>query len=446
MEVAVESLSGLKRRVCVSIPSEQVELQVQERLKHLAAKVKLDGFRPGKVPRHIVEKQYLGRVRVEVAQELLEETLPQALQQKSLSPVSTPAVDKFDLEPNQNFTYAVSFEVLPEITIIEPDKKIKMEWFSAEVKEADIDQMIEKLQAQHQEWSPVERKAKKGDKVSIDFDGTIEGEPIESGKATEFSLELGSGQMIPGFEEALIGHQAGETFTIEVTFPEDYHEKEIAGKKAQFDIKLHQVLAGKCPELDTDFVKKFGIESGEVADLRADIAANMDRELKRRLREMNHDACFNVLAELNEFEMPIGLIDKEIEHLKHEMYHRIFGPKHTKNEKIPDFPRELFEERAKKRVHLGLLFAEYVKKHSLVAAAERVEAMLEQYAAAYTDPEAFKRQCQADKQQMAEIEALVVEQLIAENIRQLVSVKEKTISYQDAMNDKVAQKKDKEAE
>jgi trigger factor len=367
MDVSVESVTGLTRRVSVSIPKDHVEQQIQERLKHLASKVKLDGFRPGKAPLNLVKKQYLATVRGEVAQNLLEETLPEALQQKSLSPVSSPSVEKFEMESGKNFNYTVSFEVLPEFNIVEPDNKIKIDWLSAQVKPADVDAMIEKLQGQNKTWATVTRAAKKSDQVKIDFDGSVDGTPIEQGKATDFSMELGAGQMIPGFEDELIGHKAGESFTIQVAFPKDYHEKNLAGKKAKFDIVMHEVQEAVLPELNAEFVKKFGVESGKIEDLRTDITTNMERELTRRLREINNDACFDALAELNQFDIPSGLVDKEIEHLKHEMFHRIFGAQHSDNEKIPDFPRELFEERAKKRVHLGLLFSEYVKKHSLIA-------------------------------------------------------------------------------
>lgn len=444
MDVSVESTNGLTRRVSVSIPSEHVEQKVQERLKHLASRVKMDGFRPGKAPLSLVKKQYLESVRVEVAQSLLEETLPEALQKKALSPVSSPAIEKFEAKPGEEFKYTVSFEVLPVIKIKEPDQKSTVEWLTSEVKASDIDDMIKKLQTQNMSWTTVSRAAKKSDKLRIDFDGTVDGTAIEHGKSTDFSIELGSGQMIPGFEDALIGHKFGESFTIEVTFPKDYHEEKLAGKNAKFDIVLHEVEEGKLPELDADFVKSYGVMSGKFEDLREDISVNMARELDRRLREINHEACFAVLTELNPFELPSGLIDKEIEHLKHEMYHRIFGSQHSDNEKIPDFPRELFEDRAKKRVHLGLLFSEYVQKHSVVADQKQVDELIEKYALAYADPDQFKAQCRADKNWMAELEAVVIEQLVAEKIRDAVSVKKKKVSYQDAMNSNATQEKNKE--
>lgn len=439
MDVSVESTNGLTRRISVSIPSEHVEEKVQQRLKHLASRVKVDGFRPGKAPLNIVKKQYLESVRVEVAKDLLEETLPEALQKEALSPVSSPSIEKFEAEPGQNFKYTVSFEVLPEIKIKEPDQKSKIDWLISEVKAADIDEMIKKLQTQNMSWKSVSRAAKKGDKLRIDFDGSVDGTPIEHGKSTDFSIELGSGQMIPGFEDALIGHKSGESFPIEVTFPKDYHEDKLAGKRAKFDIVVHEIEEGTLPELDAEFVKTYGVSSGKLEDLREDISTNMARELDRRLREINHEACFSVLTELNPIDLPSGLIDKEIEHLKHEMYHRIFGSAHSENEKIPDFPRELFEERAKKRVHLGLLFSEYVQKHGVIADQTQVDELIEKYATAYAEPAQFRAQCRSDKNWMAELEAVVVEQTVAEKIRDAVTVKEKKVSYQDAMNNNTTQ-------
>lgn len=445
MEVSVESVSGLKRRVSVSIPNNHVEQQVQQRLKNLASRVKMDGFRPGKAPIELVKKQYLPSVRLEVAQGILEETLPQALAQESLSPVSSPSIEKFDIEPDQNFNYIVSFEVLPEINVMEPNEKIQLELIRSKINAQDVDEMIEKLRKQNQTWSTVTRKAKTGDQVVFDFDGSVEGEPIEGGQANDFSLELGSGQMIPGFEDGLIGHQAGYSFELSVTFPEDYHEKKLAGKPAVFKIAIKEVKESVLAELNAEFVKQFGIDSGELADLKKDIEANMQRELDRRLREINHDSSFNALADANEFDLPEGLIEKEIEHLKHEMYHRIFGHEHHDNEKIPDFPRDLFLDRAQKRVKLGLLFAEYVKQHSIVADPSRVEDFIHQSSLAYSNPEEFKQKCHSDKQWLAEIEGAVIEQLIAERIQSKVTIKEKQLSYQETMNYSVNPKKDKDA-
>ncbi|OGV27711.1 MAG: trigger factor [Legionellales bacterium RIFCSPHIGHO2_12_FULL_37_14] len=438
MDVSVESLGTLKRRVSVSIPNELVDKKIDRRIKELSGSITLPGFRRGHVPVHLVKQKYLPSIRAEVAQGIIEETLPLALNNKSLLPVGTPAVEKLDMEPGQNLSYIVNFEVLPEIKIVEPSNDIKVELFKAKIKDKDIDNMILKLQEQNRTWKEVKRKAKLADKLVIDFVGSINGKPIEQAKSTNFTIELGSKQLIPGFEDALIGHAVGESFDIEVTFPKEYQAKDLAGKKAKFAIQIHEISEGILPELTDDFVKQFGIKSGKIADLRTDIENNMQRELERRLRELNHDACFTALDKINSFELPETLIDKEIEHLKHEMFHRMFGTEHNENEKIPDFPRELFEDRAKKRVRFGLLLSEYVKKHKLVAEPNQAEELMEQIATAYTNPEEFKQKCRSDKKWMAEIESLVVEKLMADKIRAVVTVKEKELSYQELMDKQVS--------
>lgn len=435
MEVSVETLNGLNRRITVSIPAERVEKEVDTRLRKLVTEVELDGFRRGKAPLSLVKKRYSETVRGEVAQRLLESTLYEALGQTDLKPVASPAVDEFKLKVGEDFQYAVSFEVYPAIDLREPDKKTKLEVLTASIQDKDVDQMIEKLREQNKAWKKTDHAVKEGNQVVVDFKGFIGEEAFDKGEAQGHRLEIGAKQMIPGFEEALIGHKPGESFSIEVTFPKDYHE-DLAGKEARFDIHLHEVLEGGLPALDKEFVKRFGIQSGEIEDLKKDIKQHMERELDRRLKEINHEACFAALMQVNEVELPLGLINKEIESLKHEMYHQIFGPKHVDNEKIPDFPRELFEDRAKKRVCLGLLFSEYIKKHSIVADNERVETMIKHIAAAYDDPKAFMAQCQTDKHMMAEIEAMVVESMVADRIRENVTVNETASDYEQVMNKK----------
>lgn len=434
MQVSVETLSGLNRRVTVSIPSDRVEKEVSTKLNQLAGRIELDGFRRGKAPLSLVKKRYADSVRGEVAQSLIENTLYDALRQEALMPVASPAVDEFKLKAGEDFQYAVSFEVYPEIELKPLDKKTKVEIIQAEIQDKDVDGMIEKLREQNKAWSKVDKEVAKGHQVLIDFKGFIGDHPFEQGEAKEQTLEIGSQRMIPGFEDALIGHKAGETFSIDVTFPEDYQHKDMAGKEARFEIHLHEVSEGSLPELNEAFVKRFGIESGELEALRKDIRLHMERELERRLKEFNHEACFSVLLKAHDIELPLGLIDKEIEGLKHEMYHQIFGSHHTENEKIPDFPRELFEDRAKRRVHLGLLFSEYVKKHGIIADPAKVDALLERIASAYDDPKAFIAQCHADKHTLAEIEGMVVEQQVADSILEQVSMKERTLDYKTVMD------------
>lgn len=415
MQVSVETLKGLERKVTVSVPTEKVEEEVSLRLKNLARKVKVDGFRPGKVPMHVVKNRFSDSVREDVAREMVQSTLYEALQNEKLMPAGSPRVEPEQVESGKDFIYSAVFEVLPEINVVELNDD-KIEVIKAQVSNKDVDAMIEKLREQAKEWSEVSRAVANGDKAVIDFEGFLGDKAFEGGSAQGYEIVVGSGSMIPGFEEGLVGAKQGKPFEIKVTFPEDYGHKDLAGKEATFKITVQKVFEGKLPELNDAFAKKFNIEEGGIEALKKDIKENMERELERRVSAMNREKIFDKLMEVNPFDLPNALIDQEIEHLKHEMYHRLFGHEHSDNETIPDFPRALFEEQAKRRVHLGLLFSEYVKKHELVADKARVDAMIEKFASAYEKPEELRAWYQSSKERLGEIEALVMEEMVAEKI------------------------------
>ncbi|QDP73137.1 trigger factor [Legionella israelensis] len=435
MQVSVETLNGLERKLTISVPAEKIEEEVSERLRDLARKVKIDGFRPGKVPMHVIKSRFSDNVRQEVARDMVQSTLYEALKEKDLNPAGYPYVDPQTIEAGKDFTYTATFEIFPEFEIVELDKK-EVEKIKSEVKDKDVDEMIERLREQNKEWKEVSRKVKKDDKVIIDFEGSIDGEPFEGGSANDYEVIIGSGSMIPGFEEGIEGHKKDETFDVDVNFPDDYGHKELAGKKATFKITIKNILEGEKPELNDAFAEKFNVGEGGVEALKKDIKENMERELERRVNAMNKEKVFDKLMEINVFDLPAALIDKEIEHLKHDMYHRLFGHKHHDNEKIPDFPRELFEEQAKRRVHLGLLFSEYVKKHELIADDERVEATIDKLAGAYEKPDELRSLYKSNKEHRAEIEALVLEDVVAEKIVSQATIKEKKLSYDEVMNPK----------
>ncbi|WP_133126784.1 trigger factor [Legionella nagasakiensis] len=435
MQVSVETLKGLERKVTVSVPTEKVEEEVSLRLRNLARKVKMDGFRPGKVPLHVVNKRYADSVREEVARDMVQSTLYEALKENNLTPAGYPSVEPEQLESGKDFRYTAVFEVYPEIQVHELGQE-EIEVARCTVKDSDVDHMLEKLREQNKEWHPVSRPIANGDKAVIDFEGFLDDKPFEGGHANDYEVVIGSGAMIPGFEEQLIGAEEGKAFDIHVNFPEDYGHKDLAGREARFNIKIKQVMEGKLPELNAEFAEKFNIKEGGIDALKKDIQDNMERELDRRLSAMNREKIFDKLLEKNPIELPMALIEQEIEHLKHEMFHRIFGPEHTENEKIPDFPRSLFETQAKRRVHLGLLFSEYVKKHELMVNQERVNAMIDKFASAYDDPDELRRWYQGDKERLAEVEALVMEEMVSEKIAEDAKVIAKEMEYEEVMNPK----------
>jgi trigger factor len=441
MQVSVETLKGLERKVTISVPTEKVEEEVSLRLRNLARKVKVSGFRPGKVPLNIVQSRYSDSVREEVARDMVQSTLFEALQKHELVPAGSPYVEPEEVQSGKDFTYTATFEIFPDIKITEIDD-VEIELVDAQVKESDINDMFNKLREQNKEWHDVSRAAAKDDKVVIDFKGYLGEEAFEGGTAEKYEVVIGSGSMIPGFEEGLIGGEKEKPFDINVKFPEDYNHKDLAGKDAVFNITIHNVMEGKLPELNDEFALKFNIKEGGVEALKKDITENMTRELERRVSSMNRERIFDKLMEVNKFDIPTALVDKEIEHLKHDMYHRLFGNEHSDNEKIPDFPRVLFEEQATRRVHLGLLFSEYVQLHELVADKARVDAMIDKFASAYESPDELRSWYQGSKERLAEIEALVMEEMVAEKISANAKITKKETAYEDVMNPK-KDKKDK---
>lgn len=433
MAVAIESLSGLKRKMTISVPAEEFTQEFDSRIKKLATKVKIDGFRPGKVPMTVVKQRYAFSVTREVAQELIQSSLYKALQEHQLVPVASPEIEPEQMTPGQPFSYHATFEVFPTFEIKELDGE-SVDLISSEVSDQDVDKMIETLRDKNKKWEEVNRAAKKGDKLIIDFEGFVNDEPFEGGKAEGFEVVIGSGSMIPGFEDGLVGLKADKSKDLELTFPAEYGHPELAGKPARFHVTAKQILQGVLPEVNDEFAQLFNVKEGGVDALRADIKENMTRELTRRVSSVNREAIFDKLLEKNQFEIPQALIDQEIEHLKHEMYHQIFGHEHSDDEKIPDFPRNMFEEKATRRVHLGLLFSEYVKKHNIEVDATRVDAMIELFASAYEHPEEVRAWYRSNKERLAEIEALVMEELVADQIVLTATVAPKSQSYDEIMH------------
>ena len=310
----------------------------------------------------------------------------------------------------------------------------ELKLISSEVVAQDIDEMLNKLREKNQTWEEANRASIKGDKVVIDFEGFIDNAAFEGGKAEEFEIIIGSGSMIPGFEDQLIGLKSGETKEIEVTFPVDYGQADLAGKESQFHISVRKVMQGILPDVNDEFAKLFNIKEGGIDGLRADIKENMMRELNRRVSAENRETIFDRLLEINLFDIPEILVDQEIQHLQHEMYHQLFGHEHHDDEKIPDFPRNLFETKAKRRVHLGLLFSDYVKKHNIQVDAVRVDAMIEMFATAYEHPEEVRAWYRNSKDRMAEIEALVMEELVADQIALTATIVTEPKSYNEVMH------------
>jgi trigger factor len=432
MQVSVETTKGLERKLTINIPSEKVEQAVNVKVEELAKKVKLDGFRPGKVPVRVVKQRFSAGVREEVAREMISSSLQEALQEKELMPAAMPSVEPGEITKGVDFTFTAIFDVFPEIEIKELDG-IEIEQVKANVKESDLEAMIEKLREQRKVYKETAKASANGDKVKIDFEGFVNDEAFEGGKAEGYELELGSKSMIPGFEDGLVGVKSGDELSINVTFPEQYNHEKLAGQPAVFKIKVHSVLASELPEVDEEFVKAFEVESGKLDDLKEKVQKNMERELTSQVRTQNKQNVFDAFIEANKIDLPVSLIDQEIETMTKEMIHRVFGDKQPSKD-MPSLPREMFEAQATRRVHLGLLVSEYIKSHEMKATDERVEALLEEMAGAYDKPEELKQWYRSNKKQMNELEGVVLEDMVVEKLLSHAVSKELEKDYDSVMN------------
>jgi len=434
MAVSVETLEGLERKVNVSVSTTKIEEEVSARLKSMASRAKMDGFRPGKAPLHLVKQRYSDDVRLDVVREMLQPSLYEALKEHDLAPVAAPRIEPGPILMGQDFSYSAFFEVFPQFEINELGEA-QLELIASEVTDADVDATIEKLREQHKIWTDVERSAADGDKLVIDFD-VFEGEQElgEQGRGRDFELILGAGAVLPELEKSLIGAKKDESSEHTVDFPADWHDVAFAGKSLCFKVTVHQVMEGVLPELNDALAEKFNIKEGGIEALKKDIRSHMERALERRVNELNRQTIFDEFLKINPFDLPTALMDEEIQHLRHEFYHQIFGHKHSDDEKIPDFPRHLFEERATRRVHLGLLFSDYVKQHEIMADKERVEAMIEKSAESYDNPDEVRAWYHDDEKHMAEIEALVIEEKAAEKIIEKAKITTKAVTYDEVMN------------
>ncbi len=422
MQVSVETTSGLGRRMTVEIPADQIDQQVESKLQQLARSVRLDGFRPGKVPLSVVKKRYGEQVRQEAAGELIATSYEQALQQENLKPAGDPSIEQTQNQPGKELQYVASFEIYPDI---EPPQlsDISIERMTAEVTESDVDNMLEKLRKQRVIWSPVERAAADGDRLEIDFEGRIDGQPFEGNAATGVPLELGSNAMIPGFEEQLRGVCADQTKTVEVTFPEDYGSPEVAGKSAVFDVKVHSVAAAELPQLDDEFARAFGVGDGGLASLRDEIRRNMQRELQAVIKSKVKHQVFEALLEKADIEVPASLVENEVSALI------------KKDEAAADAvsDRSRYQAEARRRVSLGLLIAEIVKRNQLQIDPERVRATIEDLAQSYEKPEEVVQWYYGNQEMLAGVQTLIMEETVMEWIAAQAKVDEKTVSFDQIM-------------
>ena len=431
MQVSIETLEGLERRMTVQIPSERVSEAVEKKLKDLIKTVRIDGFRPGKVPLKVVQQKYGGHVRQEVIGDVIESSYQEALIQEKVRPAGMPSIDSVSTEEKEDMSYTATFEVYPEVETLKLES-IEVEKPKVEISDKDFDAMLQKLREQRKGWKETKGAAKKGFQVMVDFEGRIDGELFEGGAGKDMAVEIGAGKMLPEFEAGLEGVKATEQRTVEVNFPDDYHGAEVAGKTAEFTLKANKVSKPELPELDEEFAKGFGVEDGDLEKMRADIRANMEKEKNDRLKLNIKNKVMTGLLEHNEIIAPSALVSDEINNLRAQAAQRMSQDPESIDE--ASFPNELFSAEATRRVQLGLLIAEVIKSEKIDLNQELVDSSIEEMAVAYEQPDQVREYYRHNQQARSGIEGMVLEDQVVAHILDKAKVTEKEASFDDLMN------------
>jgi trigger factor len=433
MAVNVETLDKLERKITLTLPASVIKSEVDSRLKRLARTVKMDGFRPGKVPINVVAQRYGYSVHYEVMNDKVGEAFAQAANEAKLRVAGQPRITEKEQSPEGELAFDAVFEVYPEVKIGDLSTA-EVEKLSAEVGDAAIDKTVDILRKQRRTFTqrPHDAPAEDGDRVTVDFEGKIEGESFQGGKAEDFQFVVGEGQMLKEFEDAVRGMKAGESKTFQLAFPADYHGKDVAGKQADFMVTVKKIEASHMPEVDEALAKSLGIADATVEGLRADIRKNLEREVKFRLQARNKQAVMDALVSKAELDLPKSSVqaelDRMIEGARADLKQR--GIKDADKAPIPE---EMFRPQAERRVRLGLVVAELVRNHSLHAKPEQVKAHVEELAASYEKPADVVRWYYSDNRRLAEVEAIVIENNVTEFVLSQAKVVEKTVSFDELM-------------
>ena len=429
MQVSVETTQGLERKMTVAVPSEKVDSAVNTRLQEAARNVKLNGFRKGKVPYKVIKSKFGAGVRQEVVGEMMSQSYYEAIDQESLKPAGQPNIDPKNLDEGQDLEFVATFQVYPEITL--PDlSTIKAERLGADISEADIDEMIQTLRKQKQSWEVCDRAAATEDMVNINYVGSRDGEDFEGGSAQGTNLVLGSERMIPGFESGIEGKSADDAFTLDLSFPEEYHNKELAGAEVAFEITLNSVSEQVMPVVDEEFYKSFGVEEGGNDAFREEVTNNMRRELKTASRNKLKNKIMDCLVEVVDAEIPDALVGGEIEQLRQQAMQQFGGGQNIDPNMLPD---ELFKEQAARRVLLGLVLGEVIQQQELKADPTKVRESIEELASTYESPDEVINWYYGNQEQLATIESSVLEDQVFDYVIEQSAVSDKLVSYQEVI-------------
>ena len=433
MTVQVETLEKLQRRITLTLPMASINGEVESRLKKLARTVKADGFRPGKVPMSVVAQRYGYSVQYEVMNDKVGEAFNSAANEARLRVAGMPKITQKDEAPEGVMAFDATFEVYPEVKIGDLSQ-VAVERVSTEVTEAAIDKTVEILRKQRRTFQqrPASEGAVESDRVTIDFEGKIDGEPFAGGKAEGFQFIVGEGQMLPQFDQGVRGMKAGDSKTFPVAFPADYQGKDVAGKEADFLVTMKKIEAQHLPEVNEAFVKTLGIADATVEALRADVKKNLEREVKFRVLSRNKSAVMDALVAAAELDVPTALVEGEQERMV-EAARADLKQRGVKDADKAPIPAELFKDQAERRVRLGLVVAELVRSNNLQAKPEQLQAHIEEMSQSYEKPAEVMRWYLSDRQRMAEVEAVVIESNVTQHVLGLAKVSDKVLPFDDLM-------------
>ncbi len=435
MNVSVEVLSGLERRLTIGVPAASVESEVANRLNQLARTQRIPGFRPGKLPMAVVNQKWGDAVRRDVWGEVIQRSFYDAVTKENLNPAGNPRIEPKVMEVGKPLEYVATFEVYPEFAVQGLDA-VAVERPQVEVTEADVDTMLETLRKQRATWQNVERAAALNDQLTIDFIGSVDGVPFDGGTANGVKVILGSNTMIPGFEEGLVGAKAGGSVELNVTFPEDYGNEQLKGKAAVFKVVVSQVAEQKLPEMNDEFVSLFGVSEGGVTALRAEVRKNMEREMRQVIRNKIKAQVMDGLLKANTVTVPNALVDGEVERLRQQATRELGMA--TRKTELPELPTSLFTEQAKRRVSLGLIVGEIIKANSLKVDDARLTKQLEEIASAYENPAEVVAWYKSNKRELAGMESLVLEDQVVDFVLGKAQVTDKATSFEELMGRKSA--------
>jgi trigger factor len=433
MQVSVETTQGLERRITITVPAESVDKAVKSRLQQLAKTQRINGFRPGKVPASVIKKRFGSAVRQEVSGDVMQQHFYQAIMQEELTPAGMPNFELTKDVAGEDLEFAATFEVYPDVVVSALDT-LEIEKPVVEIAAKDLSEMMKTLQQQHATFKECKRKAKKGDKLTISFVGSIDGEEFDGGKAEDFPLELGKSQMIPGFEEPLIGAKTGDEVIAELTFPQDYHAEALKGKAASFVITVTKVEGLNLPKIDDEFATLFGVKEGGVEALEAEVKKNMQRELDQTLKTSVKEAVISALLASNSVDAPKALVDQEVSALREQAKQRFAQQGNGQN--LPELPADMFTENAKRRVAVGLLIGQIIKENKVEVDPKRVDALIETTASAYEDPTEVVEYYKNNQELLKQIQNLALEEQAIDTILKIAKVKEVKKSFDEVMNKK----------